>query len=431
MKLLLKIMILFSILFFCMIMEVSATAIPNDVTIYYDNSVTQWSTVTIYIWGNESPEYYKTWNSAFMTMSCEDNICSYKLTHDDRIYNKIIFRGTNNDTEKTVDLIYRGENYIFKGENTGNSVTGSWYYKESGELQQEKVLFNKLESFWYTGDSYEALKSSILAIPSVYNNSYLLANDSISNYEMDLSKSRLNFQNLVLSSNRLITKVNELEAKNMTGYTWESVNAFRNQIKEVNDYIDADDLTLETLKINYNKLVNANKLLVIETEDGKNVVIETIKGDIEKLEELLNSNSMNINEIIKFYDELESSYKILTIGESELLNTVNQILKSLVNNNGTEIAVLKRYLSEELLVLRELLGEDNIKVDELVNKYEDIEAHYKSLLDENNEIKELILNIDRKVSNYWVFYIVSGILVINSSVTILLLFRKKKIIKNI
>ena len=428
-----KFIILLLCLLFLSIERIEAANIPNNITIYYDNSVTKWSTVSIYIWGSENPNYFKPWQNSTMLMTCIDHICSYELEHDNRDYDKIIFRGPSLDSQKTNDLIYHGKNYIFKSLSQQNNWSGSWYYKDNGELHNEKLKFNNLEAEWYTSSSYETLKNLVLAIPAIYNETYLIADNNTSQYENDLNKIQVAHQNLELSANKINEKLKELENKNTNGYSWESIISFRTVINEVKLFVEGNIFTLETLKSNYAKLANANKLLIIETKEGTNVVIEALKEEIDKLQELLNSNTSDIKEIIETYNEIESDYKTLTNEDSKLSDTVNKLLEEMNKSKDyTEIAELKKYLNKELISLTDLLKSDNIKVEELIKEYEKMENHYKNILSNNNTLEQLVLNLDKKISKIktpnTIIYLSSGILFIQTLLLSYAIIKNKKLI---
>jgi len=414
--------------------KIEAAVIPNNTTIYYDNTVTKWTTVSIYIWGADTPNYFIPWQNTTMSMNCVNYICSYELEHDNHNYDKIIFRGPSLDSQKTNDLIYQGPNHIFKSliQQDSYSWSGSWYYKDNGELHNEKQKFNNLESEWYTQSSYNDLKTLILAIPSVYNEEYLIANTTTSQYQNELNEIKSVYQNLQLSPYKIETKINELENKNTNGYTWESIIDFRKVIDEVNNYLETNIFTLDTLKSNYNKLLNANKLLIIETEEGSNVVIEALKDEVNKLQELLNSTNSDIKDIIDIYNEIESDYKTLTNEDSKLSETVNKLLVELANSkNNTEIETLKKDLNDELSALTTLLKSDNIKVEELIKEYEKMENHYKTILNNNNTIEQLVLNLDKKISKIkipnTIIYLTSTMVFIETAILILNTIKKRKL----
>ena len=369
------------------LLNISAQAeeIPKQATLYYDNSVTNWSSVYIYIWGPN--EHFLPWGDKSLKMNIENNICSYTLSLDDRdSYTNIIF--WDGGSQQTSDLVYAGEQQIFRGmsKSTDYSTTkwaGSWFFKDDGRLLSQKLKLSAISKEWYTKSSYDTLSLTVSEIPSSYSDAYLLISDGTSQYEKDYNKLTNAYNNLEYSTSMLTTKLTELEAKNMTGYAYASVLAFRNEASEVKAFINENIFTEETLKNNYAKLEDSVRLLVIETENGANTAVEALKNEINKINDLLSSynntnteETQNYEELIKLLKEIEASYKELTSKNSNLSGNIEKLLNEVSDKNALPEALAQ--LNEEFKKISLLLESDTIKVDDLISGYEKMEIGYQN-----------------------------------------------------
>ena len=354
-----------------------AEEIPKQATLYYDNSVTKWESVYVYIWGPK--EHFLPWGSTSMKMNRENDICSYTLSLDDRdAYSHFIF--WDGGSRQTKDLPYTGEQRIFRGVfQSSNKWDGSWYVMDDGRLLEQKLAFDAIAREWYTADSYEKLRLTVSLIPDVYDDAYLLINEGVSQYETDYSNLITAYEGLQYSAATLVSKITELEGKNMTGYTYESVLAFRSEVEEVKSFVDKNVFTQETLKSNYDKLNQSAKLLVLTKESGTNVVIEEMKNEIDKLRDSLKNGGSDTEEIMKICKELESAYRTLTGQSSKLSDIVDRMLKTSAGNGGA--SELREQLDEELNKLSALLTPDTTRIDDLIAGYEELENNYRELVE--------------------------------------------------
>ena len=374
--------LVFGLLILCISICARAEEIPKQATLYYDNSVTQWGTVYIYIWGPK--EHFRPWGDKSMPMSADGNICTYTLALDDKdAYTHIIF--WDGASQQTQDLAYSGGQRIFKSvlskqDHSTTRWSGNWYTKDDGRLAGQKLGLKAANPDWYTPGSYETLRLAVLAIPDVYSDAYLLVNEGASQYETDYQRVLTAYQNLQYSPAKLTAKVTELEAKSMTGYTHESVVVFRNSVDQVKTFIEENVFDLETLESNYNKLIQSSKLLVISNEEGGSAAVDQLKSEIDKLSSLLKQNSADVDEIIRICGKIEASYKELTQQNSGLTGIVNQLLNNADKNNTAEIG---QQLDGELKKMSALLATDKIKVDDLIAGYEEMESNYQSLAEKN------------------------------------------------
>ena len=440
------IIMLFCFIILCVGNEVHAAAIPEGTTIYYDDSVTNWGSVNMYFFkksGTDSGWY----NDIFMVpVPGESGIFSYTLTNNSAGYDWIIFRNSARDSQ-TADLEYIKPNYIFKSENIdAGQYKGSWYIKDTSGLIAKKNNFATLKKEWYTSASYAALEGVVSSIPTMnssYLKSYLEGGKYISNYEKDLTALNIAYDNLELSPEKLSNKIKELEMKNMGGYTIASIIEFRNEISNVKKYIADGIYTEASLEGKYNLLEEAYNSLEITTEAEENEAIEALKTEIDKLKGLINTNSTDIQEILKVCSGIEALYENLTNQNSNLLQTVSKLLEESNKNASADNATLAIYISTEMEKLNALLYSDDIKMEELISQYKEIEENYKKLLEntseiekllENNKrIEELILGLDKKISenkedkkDNKPMYIALGTIGLEGIVIAGLMLRKKK-----
>ena len=415
-----------------------AAEIPKQATLYFDNSVTNWSSVYIYIWG--SKEHFRPWGDLSLKMAQDGSIFSYTLSLDDRdAYASIIF--WNGESQQTENLDYTGEQHIFRADSSRTDGSkkkwsGSWYFNDDGRLLEQKRKFEALNKDWYTPASYELLKSAILPLPSVYDDAYLLVKDGTSRYEADYFNAYGAYRSLEYSPMKLVDKITELEAKNMTGYTYESVLSFRNEVEEVKNYIDESAFSAETLNGNYEKLNQSVKLLVITAENGTNAAVEALKGEIEKLQQLLGSSSSDTEKIVKLCEEIEAAYKELTGRDSNLSGTVKRLIENDADGNSTPETM--EQLDKELKKLSNLLNADTIKVDELIAGYEEMENNYMSFANGNGSTEKLLKDLRKEISieknksdsankYFWVSAVAISLVIIQAAVITLLLFRRRRI----
>jgi len=362
------IILFFGILMLFSSINVQANEIPKQATLYYDNSVTKWSSVYIYIWGPK--EHFLPWGSTELKMNSENNICSYTLSLDDRdAYTSFIF--WDGGSQQTKDLSYTSEQRIFKSTTMKTKWDGEWYFKDDGRLEAAKTKFNTIEQEWYTPVSYGRLRLAVSSVPMEYNDEYLLIRGNISQYEEDYITISEAFNSLEYSAERLTNKVTELEAKNMTGYSYDSVIAFRNEISEVKAFINEGNFTQESLENNYDKLYQSPSLLIITRENGINTALEELKSEIDMLRELISNNRRDDSEIINLCSKIDTLYKELTNQNSELTDIITKM-----NINSPEI---REQLAYELEKISALLENDNIRVDNLVSGYRTMENSYKNL----------------------------------------------------
>ena len=427
------------ILFFCFVSffignEIYADAIPEGTTIYYDDTITNWGTISMYFLKEDGTN--SNWYDDSMVMKAEGNgIFSYTLEYNSSQYDWMIFRKKEGANPQTQDLKYIRPNYIFKSENVyGNKYIGNWYVKDSSEIIEKKNNFNILKKEWYTNISYNALEEIIKDIPTItsdYLKSYWDYTEQrhISSYEIDLEKLNNAYANLEFSPEKLNTKIDEFETKDTEGYTFASINKFRDDIDDVKKYISDGAYTLEGLEDNYNKLNIAYDSLEIATKDEENELIEALKREINKLKEILNSNNNDVQEVLIIYSDIEDLYKRLTKQNSNLLEIVGKVLEENSKDNSIDNKNVIAYITEEMEKLNGLLNSDGINIEDLINQYKEMEEKYKELqknnsnMDNNKRVENLILELDKK-NNRLIYIIISIIVLVGILMTILLLKRK-------
>ncbi len=101
---------------------VSASAVTGSAgeVIYFDNSVTNWSTVYCYMW-SDSVGNNSTWPGKPMT-NVEGDIWAYTLEGN---YEKVVFNEGVNKVQSD-DLIYEGTGKVAKPSGTGNKFSVTW-----------------------------------------------------------------------------------------------------------------------------------------------------------------------------------------------------------------------------------------------------------------------------------------------------------------
>ena len=394
--------------------EVYAATIPNGTVIYFDNSYLKWSEVNLYFW--KEGGINSGWGNTSLKMDCStNNICEYTLLNNPNQYDHLIFRPSDPESDKTIDLEFIRENYIFEI-NTGGlkARNGDWYIKDYRELVNKVWEFSELKEEWYNPSSYSALSTSIGLIPNTFSKSYLKVNlisgNYISNYETDLETIKTNFSSLVISPYKLENKITELENKNLTGYTLSSIISFRGVIEEAKGYINSGVYTVSLLESHYTKVVNAYNSLIITTEEEETAVIDKLKKDIFDLQNLLDTNSSDTKTILKLCSEIEALYEKLTKKESDLLKNVTKLLEE--NSNESDKSVID-FLQKELTDLDRLL-ESKADIDKVDNQF-------KELLKSNEELKR---ELKKKDKSNVILFLVLIIMLIEIPLLGYLIFKK-------
>ena len=434
-KLLFSIVVLGLIIFF-MNSKTHAAPIPEGTTIYYDNNYTNWSKITIYLYADGGTTNSNWFDDSMVMSHVGNGIYEYTLENNANNYEWMIFRNEYRD-KQTVDLRYIGSNHIFIPDSDSGKINGSWYIKDTTKLTNLKNSFNEIDKEWYTEDSYNALKLVIESI-TIYNNEFLktyYTDRFVSNYELKVQEVNTAYENLTLSAEKLNNRINELEEKNMNGYTLASIINFREEINNVKNYISTGTYTLETLKNNYDKLNLSYNSLVITTENEELAIIETVKEEIENLTKLINSNNGDIEGILRRLAEIEILYKKLTNQNSDLTETIAKLFEKYINepsNNNNVNKFISEYLTPELTKLTEILNTENTGTDELINQYKEIEENYRIALRSegkatgNNRETEQLLEQKNKEENTTLTYIavISTIIqTITASCAILILLK--------
>ena len=374
---------------------VEALRIPDNTTIYFDNNFVHWTDVGVYFY-NTGDGTNSGWRDSSTMMSCNADICQFTLTSNPYNWNYLIF---NSAGEQTVNLEYIGSNYIFKPEYAweGANRKGKWYIHDTSAMTTKVNEFNSKDKKWYTSSTYDPLKTLIDTIPSTFTDDYLRIENELglwtSSYTKDLASLTTLSSSIKLSSDYLQNKINELELKNLTGYTLGSIIIFRNTLQGAKSYIAANTLTEAGLQGYYDSIMTGYNNLIVTTEESETEAIEKLKVDIKSLQDLLKENTEDTEEIYRLCDEIEKLYEKLTNKTSDLSDTVSKLLENSGKDNLTE-GIIKGYLEKELGKLNQTLNTEQLTLEDLEKQYKEIEYSYKAFLE--TEMAKLSEQLDSK-----------------------------------
>ena len=162
------------------------TALKPGDEVFFDNSITNWSNVYIYIWDSTNGAY-KAWNSADeMTKIGDTNVYKFVVPEDNKFtenqYKNIIFKnGISGDGNQTIDLgfIESGFCYIANSSTTVNGRVkkiGYWYLYDKASIVEhlnssKQYQQNKAK---YTEASYKNLDDLITQAATELENEIIL-----------------------------------------------------------------------------------------------------------------------------------------------------------------------------------------------------------------------------------------------------------------
>ena len=162
------------------------TALKPGDEVFFDNSITNWSNVYIYIWDSTNVAY-KAWNSADeMTKIGDTNVYKFVVPEDNKFtenqYKNIIFKnGISGDGNQTIDLgfIESGFCYIANSSTTVNGRVkkiGYWYLYDKASIVEhlnssKQYQQNKAK---YTEASYKNLDDLITQAATELENEIIL-----------------------------------------------------------------------------------------------------------------------------------------------------------------------------------------------------------------------------------------------------------------
>ena len=162
------------------------TALKPGDEVFFDNSITNWSNVYIYIWDSTNGAY-KAWNSADeMTKIGDTNVYKFVVPEDNKFtenqYKNIIFKnGISGDGNQTIDLgfIESGFCYIANSSTPVNGRVkkiGYWYLYDKASIVEhlnssKQYQQNKAK---YTEASYKNLDDLITQAATELENEIIL-----------------------------------------------------------------------------------------------------------------------------------------------------------------------------------------------------------------------------------------------------------------
>lgn len=137
----------------------------NGDTVYYDNSLTHWGTVRIYLFNSTDQSHPFEWNERPSMTYVDNEIWKFDITDEYDIegkgYDFLIFSDEYNDGgQKTIDLGFVGSGYAYKVDTwDGNICSGYWYLYDTSAVilkyvrqvrEGDVIYFDNSEMHWDT-----------------------------------------------------------------------------------------------------------------------------------------------------------------------------------------------------------------------------------------------------------------------------------------
>lgn len=129
-------------------------------TIYYDNSISEWSTVKIYIFSLAEQTHPFEWNERPDMTYVDNNIWKYTVTAGSNIeghdYDYVIFTNgkSGSNSRQTVDIGFVGNGYAYKSDSwEGSKRSGYWYLYDVSAVTLEHVTALKTGDVIYFDNS--------------------------------------------------------------------------------------------------------------------------------------------------------------------------------------------------------------------------------------------------------------------------------------
>ncbi len=411
--------------------KIYVTTIKQGDVVYYDNSITKWDNVKIYLFERKegiSDTNAFTWNDdkGQMKKIGDTDIWEYTLPTDitsDK-YNHVIFlNGTEGPQNQTIDLGYLGKGYAYISKEIYNKnddyskngkQIGYWYLYDKTGLRNLLDECKKLEEKYYTSESWATFKTSMEEAEKVLNSEQRIedADDKDGykcNYFYKLEGLEKVKTELVVDKEILNNKIKETQNIDKDKYTPDSVNKLNEAVKNAQGkYNGEDPLTVDGLKDELSKLdeainnlkPNKDKLKekidegngIIDNEDSKyytNDSVNALKDKVKNGNEVYKNDNATLAEVEKATDEIDDTIKGLELNKKMLEDLVNMAKNADFDKYTDEtVETLKGAINAS----QDLLGSGEITLEKFKNSIESLNSAINGLVEKQGNVNENINN---------------------------------------